>query len=319
MGWRSSFGPGPLALAPGEVVEMTSDRSDAFRIRRLAAQGAPPGGGASPFRFRRPVPRDAPPPQASADRFPVAGPLVPWPQDAAQVWDDLAAAEPDAAAMRRNRIVAGAGDAPAAAVFDILRTRLAQTLEDNGWRRIAITAPTRGCGATTVAANLALSFARRPGSRAVLVDLELRRPGLAAALGIPAPGPLEAVLRGEAPMLGHLRRIGANLAVALSDSPAGDAAALLQDPQTADVLAAMIAALEPDVVLYDLPPALARDDVLAFLPQIDGVLLVADGAQTLPRDITACERMLDGRAKLFGVVLNRAEDGGLRRYARDAG
>lgn len=298
---------------------MTSERSDSARMRRGGAQGPLRGGSTSPFRFGRRPPASDPLPRAEPGRLPLPGALVPWQHDPGQSWAEIPPAAPDPAALRRHRIVAGDEGAPATAAFDILRTRLSQALEEHGWRRIAVTAPTRGCGTTVVAANLALAFARRPGARVVLADLELRQPGLARVLGIPAPGPLEPVLRGAAPMLEHLRRIGANLAVALNDAPVPDAAALLLDPRTGDVLEAMMAALEPDAVIYDLPPALGRDDVLAFLPQVDGVLVVADGRQTLPRDIAACERALEGRTQLFGVVLNRAEDRGLGRYGFGAG
>ncbi len=46
---------------------------------------------------------------------------------------------------------------PAAKAFDVLRTRLLQTLKAQGWSRVAIAAPTSGCGTTFTAVNLALS------------------------------------------------------------------------------------------------------------------------------------------------------------------
>lgn len=67
----------------------------------------------------------------------------------------------------------------------------------------------------------------------------------------------------------------------------------------------MQAALRPDVVLYDLPPLLEFDDTIAFLPQVDGVLLVADGTKTTDEDLAVCERLLEGESALLGVVLNR--------------
>jgi protein-tyrosine kinase len=33
--------------------------------------------------------------------------------------------------------------------------------------------------------------------------------------------------------------------------------------------------MSPDIVIFDLPPMLAADDVLAFLPNVDCVILVA--------------------------------------------
>jgi len=75
----------------------------------------------------------------------------------------------------------------------------------------------------------------------------------------------------------------------------------------------MTESLQPDVVLYDLPPVLAYDDLAAFLPQVDGVLLVADGTQTTASQIVACEKILNGQTRLLGVILNRASRAGATR------
>jgi Mrp family chromosome partitioning ATPase len=67
-------------------------------------------------------------------------------------------------------------------------------------------------------------------------------------------------------------------------------------------------------VIYDMPPMLAFDDVSAFLPHLDGVLLVSDGTQTTARQLTECEQMLGGQVPLLGVVLNRARRSSIVRY-----
>ena len=80
----------------------------------------------------------------------------------------------------------------------------------------------------------------------------------------------------------------------------------------------MLEQLDPEVVIYDLPPVLVSDDVLALAPCVDAVLLITDGTKTSPDEIRACERMLEGRIPLMGVVLNRAQDfaAGRYRYAK---
>ena len=52
----------------------------------------------------------------------------------------------------------------------------------------------------------------------------------------------------------------------------------------------------------------------AFLPQVDGVLLVADGTRTVAEEIAACERVLDGQTQVLGVILNRARTSGSKEY-----
>ncbi len=210
-------------------------------------------------------------------------------------------------ARARVRLISCRPEDPASRSFDQLRTRLLHALRDHGWHRIAVTAPARGCGTTFVAANLAISLSRLSNVRTLLMDLNLAQPGLARAFDIGNVGALDPVLTGAQAPDTHLFRIGANLALGLNDRPVGGGAALFQHPVTRDILDGMQASLRPDVTLYDLPPMLGRDDVEAFLPQVDGVLLVTDGTRTVGRQIAECERLLDGRTPLLGVVLNRAE------------
>lgn len=197
-------------------------------------------------------------------------------------------------------------DGPAARAFDLLRTRLLQALRDNGWSRVAVAGPTRGSGATFTAVNLALSLARIPDSRTVLTDLNLRAPGVGAALGLPAAGDMRGFLGGDVPLTRQYVRICDRLALGLARQPEGDASELLQSPAAERALGGMVSSLCPGVALFDLPPVLEYDDLAAFLPHVDGVLLVSDGNSTTAAHIAACERVLKGQARLLGVVLNRA-------------
>ena len=203
---------------------------------------------------------------------------------------------------------------PAAQAFDLLRTRLLQTLRANGWSRIAIAAPTQGCGSTFTAVNLAQSLARIPNSRTVLMDLNHRNPDIARTLGLDCIGDTRRFLAGEIPLDRHLMRASKTLALGLTADPDPDAAEILHNTRCGETLERMTEVLHPDVVLYDLPPILAYDDLVAFLPQVDGVLLVADATQTLARHIAACEQMLDGQTQVLGVILNRARRSGLKEY-----
>ncbi len=202
-----------------------------------------------------------------------------------------------------------------AKTFDLLRTRLRQTVKKHRWRNIAITAPTSSCGNTFTAINLAMSLSRVPSSRTVLMDLNMRDPGLADVFDMDGRGAIGSYLSGETPMNRHMMRVSDTLALGLNDTPDIRAAEILQDPATAQTLERMRLALHPDIVLYDMPPMLAYDDVSAFLPQLDGVLLVSDGTQTTARHLAECERMIEGQVPLLGVILNRARKDSIERFA----
>ena len=196
-------------------------------------------------------------------------------------------------------------DHPASRAFDLLRTQLVRSLEQNGWNRVAIAAPTTGCGSTFTAVNLALSLGRVPGTRTVLMDLDQRAPGVADTLGIGGTHDMGAYLSGVVPMQRHLHRIGETLALGLNTQLNRNASEQMHDSVSGMMLDEMQDALDPDVVLYDLPAMLEYDDLAAFLPQVDGVLLVADGTRTSPRQIAECERLLSEQTRLLGVILNR--------------
>jgi Mrp family chromosome partitioning ATPase len=228
-------------------------------------------------------------------------------------WKRLRQVALDPRHLARHRLISAGREDPAYVAFDVLRTRLLQALKARGWSRVAITSPTKGCGKTFVSANLAFSLART-SSRIALMDMDLRIPSLATVLGVREPDSMLDFLTGRRSMERHLLRVAPNLAVGLNAAPVADASELLQAPETADTLAAMQDALRPDVVIYDLPPALLCDDLIAFLPQVDGVLLVAGGGVTQAEDVRKCERLLADQTPLLGVILNKAEDATLEPY-----
>jgi Mrp family chromosome partitioning ATPase len=231
-----------------------------------------------------------------------------------RVWESLSSASLDAGRLAGNGLFANPQQSKSTSYFDILRTRLLHAMQERGWKRIAVTSPTHGCGKTFVAANLALSLARRPSSRTVLLDLELRQPGLAKLFGISDFGSIREFLNGEQPLEAHFQRLGRTLALGLNCTALQDAAETLHEPATAEALDAMMAQLDPEMVIIDAPPALVSDDVLALLPQVDAVLLIVDGTRTTAEEVRSCERLFADQCPLMGVVLNRAQDLGLGRY-----
>ncbi len=231
-------------------------------------------------------------------------------------WQDLKLVEPGSERARSAAmpVVDQARDSAAVCAFNQLRTKLRQTTRQHGWKNIAVTAPTSGCGNTFTAVNLALSLSRITSSRTVLMDMNMRNPGVATAFDVRAPGPLNDYLNGGVAMTDHMVRCSDSLALGLNSDPDADASEILQDPATLRTLERMHAALCPDLVIYDMPPMLVYDDLSAFLPQLDGILVVSDGTQTTARQLTECEQMLGGQVPLIAVILNRARRSSVARY-----
>ncbi len=228
--------------------------------------------------------------------------------DEAQVlWDEMHQIQLDEAHLMRNRIVTSSKKDPVHKKFDMLRTRLLLAMREHGWTRIAVTSPTEGCGASFVAANLALSVARMESVRTILFDMHFTQPSLAGLLGVENPGRLSDYLMGHIAPEEYLIRASNGLALGLNDTKVSNTSELIQQMMTTDVLSEMQDLLCPDMVIFDLPAVLDSDDVLGFLPNVDGVLLVVGGGQSLPEEVMRAEQALGDRAQLLGVVLNKAE------------
>jgi Mrp family chromosome partitioning ATPase len=223
-------------------------------------------------------------------------------------WERLAPASFDPRLLARRLVVSQNKTDPGAVAFDILRTRLLKVCRDNGWRRVAITSPTKGMGKSVICANLAFALARSEETRAVLLDLDLRMPGLKRIFGLRTPRPIAGLLRGEVPPEQFLERLGPAVAIGLNTTPVRHSSELLQSGAAREALAAIEATYEPDLMLFDLPPILVSDDAIAMLSQVDAALLVAAAGETTAREVRDAEAMIAGVCSLIGVVLNKCRD-----------
>ncbi|MEQ9692730.1 CpsD/CapB family tyrosine-protein kinase [Shimia sp. SDUM112013] len=234
---------------------------------------------------------------------------LPAVQDPLEVWRYLQRVPFDLDLLDKNHIVTAKRTHAANRTFDMLRTRLLQTMKEQGWKRVAITSPTNTCGKTFVAANLAVSLLRLDEVFTMLIDLDLRNPGLADMFGIKPKASMQKYLEGRIDPQEFYLAHGRNLGLGLAGAPADNASELFQSTMTMDVLDEMEDLFCPDVMLFDLPPALEHDDVLAFLPKVDAVLLVVGGGVSTTEEIERVESLIAGIKPLAGIVMNKAEGG----------
>ena len=268
-----------------ERLEHALDKARQARRRRLT-RGAAPGGG--------PGPRPGADPQAPSG------------------WEGLTEITISPRQAARHRLGALQG-AATAAPYDILRARVLRQMREAGWRRLVITSPNKGCGKSTISANLALSLARQPAMRVILVDFDLRRPMLAQMFGAQAQaGNIGDLLQGRSDFATHALRYGPNLALGLNRAPVPHSAEILHSHETGEFLNRLEATWKPDLILFDTPPMLGNDDTLGFLQFADSALLVAAAGQSTLAQIDSCERELSNMTSVVGTVLNKC------RYLDDA-
>lgn len=196
-----------------------------------------------------------------------------------------------------------------AEAFRTLRTAL--TLAGERSEKILVSSSEPGDGKTTVAANLAVALARA-GKRTLIIDADLRKPGLTALLGLKAAAGAAEILLAEEPIdqAAARHRICTDLAE-LHVIPAGirraNPAELLSSDRFADLLA--WAESNYDQVLVDCPPVLAVSDAQIVGRVVDGALLVVRPAKNHRRMVLRAVDSFRGTGgKLLGLVANGIQD-----------
>ena len=219
-------------------------------------------------------------------------------------------AQLDAVALEANKILSDRSDPRAMAAYNIVRTRLLQRLAGNDWQSIAVTGSQPGEGKSLTAINLAIALARDANTSVFLVDMDLKRPSIAAQLGMSFDKGLSDYLAGDA----KLEEIIYDPGVArLSIVPNAVAAAappseLLGSARMHELVEFLRAEVPRRVIIYDMPPLMMSDDVLTFAPKVDGLLFVVTEGTTDRKALSAARHVLS-EMNLIGVVLNRATSG----------
>lgn len=208
--------------------------------------------------------------------------------------------------LEENRIVAHRIKNADADLFRILRAQILQTMIKHGFQTLAITSPNYGEGKTTIAMNLAVSIALDVKQTVLLADLDLRKPSVHRYFGLEPAHGLTDYLAGSVPLPDCLVRLPFERLTMLPAGPGLDhSSETLGSPQMAS-LAVELKSRYPDrFVIYDMPPLLAQDDPLTFLPHVDAVLLIVQDGVTKSADIKRSLEVLE-HANVIGTVLNNS-------------
>lgn len=211
--------------------------------------------------------------------------------------------------------------APNAAESEAFRTlRTALSLAEEDTHQLVISSPEPGDGKTTVLANLAVAVAQS-GKRTLLIDADLRRPGLTAMLGMRGIEGLSTVIRCEDDLVratqAHIRPSGLDGLDVLPSGPRPtNPAELLGSRRFSELLA--WAETVYDQVFIDSPPTLATSDTAVIGRLTNAVVLVVQPAKNRRRMVMRCvEGFSVLRIPLLGLVVNRvgsARDGSYYGY-----
>lgn len=216
--------------------------------------------------------------------------------------------------LSEQRVIAGQVRDVCADTYRMLRAQVIFRLQEIGGNTVGICSASPGEGKTLTAVNLAVSLALDPNYTVLLVDLDLRRPKLASYFGLATEKGLSDYLIGDATLTDCLVNPGLErLVIMPGGKPLYSSSEALASQKMRSLANEFKHRYADRIVIYDLPPLLASDDSLVFLPQLDATLLVVQDGKAKAGDIQRAMELLDG-CNLLGTVLNKSSEGDQHPY-----
>jgi succinoglycan biosynthesis transport protein ExoP len=193
--------------------------------------------------------------------------------------------------------------------FRALRTALLLSQAEHPPQVILVTSALPREGKTTAAANLAVTLAQL-GDRTLLIDADLRKPGIGRVLNLTEGkyAGLSSYLAGVSSL--DLVTIPHPAIPNLAAIPTGplppNPADLLSSHKLADAIAELRSKYK--FIVIDSPPIMAATDAVILSVQADGVLLVVRSGETPKEAFTRTRDLLTSvKCHLLGVVLNAVD------------
>jgi capsular exopolysaccharide synthesis family protein len=218
---------------------------------------------------------------------------------------------PNAEFLKERRIITPGADAAVIDAYKLLRTRVLHRLRQNHWNVLGVTSAGASTGKTLTAINLAISIAMSHDQTVLLVDADLRKPAVHRYMGLEVSAGLPDYLSAGAEVEDLFINPGIPRMVILpgvspDDRGRGQSSELLASPRMSDLVDELKSRYETRIIVFDLPPVLVGDDVVAFAPALDAVMLVVEDAQTQSDEFSQTVDLLDN-VDILGVVLNKSK------------
>jgi len=191
--------------------------------------------------------------------------------------------------------------------FRSLRTTLLTRYSGEGTKLMAVTSAQPLEGKTTAACNIAMALAYG-GARVLLIDADMRRPGLHRTLRLANERGLSQVLVGQARVRDVIQRtVDPNLLAITAGRPPSNPSELLSSERMKTLITNLRSG-PFDWIVIDTPPVLAVTDAVILAPLVNGVTFVI-GAEMTRRRLAerAIETIMEARPRQVGVVLNKVD------------
>lgn len=194
---------------------------------------------------------------------------------------------------------------PTAEAYRTLRANVEFASVDTPTKTLLVTSPSQGDGKTTTAANLAVAFAQA-GKRTVLVDADLRKPGVHRIFNLPNRRGLTSLLQAADLSVGSVSQVTDQdgLRIITSGPLPPNPAELLGSERFHKILQQL--GEESDIVVLDSPPVSAVADAAILASTADGTIVVVQAGRTRSGHARhGREALAKAGARVLGSVINR--------------
>ncbi|MEW8441395.1 MAG: CpsD/CapB family tyrosine-protein kinase [Candidatus Thiodiazotropha taylori] len=208
--------------------------------------------------------------------------------------------------LKEKRVILGDKNDSVLDQYKVLRTRILQRLKSNKWNSLAVTSPTEGCGKTLTSLNLAISLAQEVNHSVLLVDLDLRRPCIHSYFYEDVQPGISEYLTDDKELSELLFNPGLERLVVLPGNKSFiNSSEMLSSPKMVKLVKELKTRYPNRIIIFDMPPVLSCDDVLAFSPYVDAVMLVIEDGRTNKTELKKAIELIDDK-NFIGSVLNKS-------------
>ncbi len=223
-------------------------------------------------------------------------------------YSNLRRIETDRSILAKNRVLTAIDDDQIIDTYRLLRTRVQTRMRQNNWKTIGITSANKNDGKTLTAVNLGISIAMKQNVSVVVVDADLRNPSIHELFGFKPEVGIGDYLTSNIPLEKILVNPGIDrLAILPGNKRTQASSELLSSPKMVNLIKELKTRFPTRVVIFDLPPVLVGDDVVAFAPNLEAALLVVEEGSTESDKLKKSIELLEN-VEIIGTVLNKSKD-----------